>query len=206
MSNEKSTREKYWDEIKSLATEALADFNVTNKEAYEENESDIDNFIHESIDGSSWIIYYGNNMDVIQNTDNEDAYEEMGLEGCKGFSEICSRVAYFAMRADAMDSLRGLVEDLPDAPEEEEEEETEEEDQPLVMDSNKVKLASDSIFNAFEDVTSGLFDKARKILSEVKPNNWNDEDLQNVIGTLQEFRNGKIGLEETAQEVIKLIA
>lgn len=202
-----NTSQEYWADIRSMVESALSDCGVTNQEEFEDNRDAVYDNLRESVDGSSWIIYNARNLDVIRFTDNEDAYQDIGLEGCADFSEICCRVAFCAMERDAYDAVDGIVEELPECgPEEIEEEEEDTTDQPAQVQGSNVQLAAQVIYSAFEDPTTGIFDKARAILSQLKPTNWSDADLQNVIGALTEFRNGKSGLEQTAKEIVELIA
>ena len=75
----------------------------------EEEGGDVEEFIHESVDGSEWIIYTHKAMKVLQYSDNDNAlFDEVGVEGLKGvrsFSDVVTRLAYFAMVQDVYDRL-----------------------------------------------------------------------------------------------------
>lgn len=75
-------------------------------------------------------IYYSDHDKIIQFTDNEDAYENVGIELQGSFSEIKQAVAYWANEVDlyeafndseAEDYFNGLLEEKQKEEEEEEE-------------------------------------------------------------------------------------
>lgn len=80
-------------------------------ESPDDDRQDFD-LIHESVDGSEWIIYTWRNLRVLQYSYHDDAgLEEMGPElftGCSTMSEVYARAAFFAMRADVSESLLEL--------------------------------------------------------------------------------------------------
>lgn len=91
---------EYREEIKNLATEIIQEYSAGNID-------DIHDSVHEYVDGHSWIIYYAQNNEVLNHTDNqyaiEDVYDEEGIgklfkEG--GVQRILQAQAYFAMEAD----------------------------------------------------------------------------------------------------------
>ena len=91
------TRQSYWDEIRSLADDAIEawrDGDVADRDA-------LSDWIHETIDGHKWIIYYALRADVLRYTDNKEAYEEFGgLDHCDGLDAVMVYAAYCAMAAD----------------------------------------------------------------------------------------------------------
>lgn len=93
----------YWDSVQSIAEEA--------KEAEKRGE-DASDFIHESVDGSWWVIYTHANVAVLQHTTNEDAaFEQMGsdaLIGVDSFGEVMQRLAFWAMRTDVEEAFAEL--------------------------------------------------------------------------------------------------
>lgn len=101
----------YWDSVQSIATEA---------KTAEKDGQDINEFVHESVDGSQWIIYTGRNLECLKETSNEDAaFDQQGsdaLDGCKSASAVYARLAFYAMQADVYEAIAEL-------PNEEEEEE-----------------------------------------------------------------------------------
>jgi hypothetical protein len=66
--------------------------------------------VHETVDGSQWIIYYGRNLEVLQNTRHEDNFEEQGMEldTSQGWRAILTQIAYWAMVGDLDDALSNL--------------------------------------------------------------------------------------------------
>lgn len=104
------TREQYWNEIKSIARDAL-----------DESRGDLekaDEYVHETVDGHEWVIYYAHNADVISYTENEHAVEDLGPEEISramsegGTSRVLMIIAFFAMRADVMDHVHALSDTL----------------------------------------------------------------------------------------------
>jgi len=101
------TRSQYTQEIKSLATdlvfEAYADW-----ETRDEVEERINDYmIHDTVDSHQWVIYYSYNNDVIQHSDNADAYldvydnESLGqIVTEQGVDQLGTIRAYFAMYQD----------------------------------------------------------------------------------------------------------
>lgn len=91
-------RAEYWDTINSIVNEAI--------EESKDQELDITDYIHESVDGSEYIIYYHKNIEVLQYTDNDEALFDN--EGSATFDSTVStlqRIAYWAMLQDCMDAL-----------------------------------------------------------------------------------------------------
>lgn len=94
---------QYWETVRGIAEEARSLL----------EDDDRDQFIHESVDGSEWVIYTYAAQAVILITDNEDAYEETeSLHELAGVLESASSlytsIAYHAMRQDVNDHLAAL--------------------------------------------------------------------------------------------------
>lgn len=91
----KNEAAEYWQTVQSIAEEA--------KEAEKRGE-DAGDYIHESVDGSYYVIYTHANATCLRETDNEnELFEQMGddaLAGCKSYGDVMARLAYWAMRAD----------------------------------------------------------------------------------------------------------
>ena len=105
MESEKTEREErieYWDCVKEIA-----------REAREQKEQDEYDYIHETVDGCSWVIYTHDAHKVMLFTDNEDAAFEEGvdLSDVGSWSEIVTRLADCAMLADVEAALAELPED-----------------------------------------------------------------------------------------------
>ena len=87
------TSAEYWDEIESLAVEIT-------REAREDNR-DIHDVLHETIDGHQWVIYCRFNAWVLAHSSNESAMWDEGLQdGITSHDEYMTRAAYCAMLAD----------------------------------------------------------------------------------------------------------
>lgn len=115
MSDEKHTRRDYIDTVTSIVEDIFSDLEIKTQEQYEAHQDDVQERIWQDVDGSEWIIYTYLNNKVLEYTENEDAYEEQGMEldTSKGFSSIRAQVAFMAMYQDAMEELSRTVDDLP---------------------------------------------------------------------------------------------
>lgn len=115
MNEPKNKRAEYWQTVASIAQEA--------KEAEARGE-DAHDYIHESVDGSYYVIYTPANLIALQEGDNEDAaFENMGddaLADCRSYGDVMQRLAYWAMLAD----VEAAFSDLPDAEEAAEDEDS----------------------------------------------------------------------------------
>jgi len=102
------TRQSYWDEIRSLADDAIEawrDGDVTYRDG-------LYDWTHETIDGHQWIIYCECNADVLRYTDNKEAYEEFGgLDHCDGLDAVMVYAAYCAMAADLTAQINAQLDD-----------------------------------------------------------------------------------------------
>ena len=119
-----TTRQTYWNDIREYAR-------VIMDEAIEADPQDpecgIHDRAHEAVDGSSWIIYTANALKVMEYTDNDEAYEDLGdIPTGKGWSAIVTYCAFWAMRADLSAALWDLIQAY-EAPEEEDEDDDAEE-------------------------------------------------------------------------------
>lgn len=99
-------RRWYFDEIRSLAEEAMKEYPVKREDpdddrSSDENEEDRDTWLHETIDGHEFVIYTAKACAVALCSDNADAEEEETGEK----STDDSRRAYFAMRADVREHM-----------------------------------------------------------------------------------------------------
>lgn len=86
-------RAEYWRSVRSLAEEAAA----------LEDEEEREEFLEESVSGSSWVIYYGEALKVIRYTDSDDeaegAWRDTPHPG-EGFWSFLCVAAWRCMRAD----------------------------------------------------------------------------------------------------------
>ena len=76
-----------------------------------------DSLLHETIDGHKWIIYYSYNQDVIANSSNPEAWEDIYSQADigkvlsdKGLTGLYQTLAYFAMFQDVADELDTALE------------------------------------------------------------------------------------------------
>jgi len=95
----------YWDSVETIAREVI-----------EQNGLDEDNWhdtIHENVDGSSWIIYYGENEEVLECTKNEPDNEEVAsMCNPKGsWRDMRQTAAFLAMERDVWEKCRELVDE-----------------------------------------------------------------------------------------------
>lgn len=115
MTDDKNTRRDYIDKVTSIVEDIFSDLEITTQEQYETHRDDVQDRIWQDVDSSQWIIYTYLNNKVLEYTENEDAYEQQGMEldTSKGFSNIRLQVAFWAMYQDVMEELNRTVEDLP---------------------------------------------------------------------------------------------
>jgi hypothetical protein len=120
-------RADYWRAVRDLADDlkqAIKDGEITDRE-------ELGDRLHESIDGSHWIIYTYANLQVLCWTSNDDAYQEITdeIDGSKGASHVYQTVAFWAMMADVREQLGDEDDLFADEEDEEEDEEEEEEEE-----------------------------------------------------------------------------
>lgn len=74
-----------------------------------EEDADEGDALHEECDGNRWVIYTYRAKLALAFSKNDDAiFDEMGadaLAGVTSMSDVCSRAAYFAVRADVCERL-----------------------------------------------------------------------------------------------------
>lgn len=87
--------EEYWNTIEAIAKEII------------EDSGDEEHLIHESVDGSSYIIYYDNNQIVLDSTRNYPAGDDVKELIDKGadWEKFRQLTAYLAMAADVRDEI-----------------------------------------------------------------------------------------------------
>ena len=104
--NDETSYRAYWKHVQDIAKEA--------KEAEKRGE-DAGDYIHESVDGSWWVIYTHASMAALEHTTNEDAaFDEMGsdaLAGCNSYAGVVQRLAFWALRADVNEAFAELPND-----------------------------------------------------------------------------------------------
>lgn len=98
----------YRESCRAIAADAIR---TAQREGVDEQDA-----IHESVDGSEWVIYHGRARAVCQWSQNEDAIvDQMGSDafaGAVSLQECITRAAYWAMLADVQDVLEEVREEL----------------------------------------------------------------------------------------------
>ena len=99
---ELTPRQQYWEAVRGIAEDCAQAVRVGDY-------CDMSDAIHESVDGSYWVIYYHAAAQTVQYTDNQDAvcdvYGDDPFTGCTTVSEVHTRAAYFAMVQDVWDYI-----------------------------------------------------------------------------------------------------
>jgi hypothetical protein len=113
------TYNEYWKEINEIAytlVEESMDDCDNDKGCAEEQINDYR--LHETIDGHQWVIYYGYNLDVIKQSDNEDYYNDnFGAESLAtsleqgGLDMLHCHIAFWCMYADVQDALEAAFDE-----------------------------------------------------------------------------------------------
>jgi hypothetical protein len=101
------TEYEYFRDVETMALDLV--------EEYGHDDDAMDDAVHEAIDGSQWVIYYYRARLVLQFSSNDEAGpDEMGWEtfvdGATGWSDLYTRGAYFAMRADVSEKIEEILE------------------------------------------------------------------------------------------------
>lgn len=92
---------QYWDYVESLARDAFDECG--------DDDNDADEYIHQAVDGSQWIIYTGRALRVLQYTRNDEAWQDLGDLPRGSHWEMITAVAFWAMRADVLDAYSTIV-------------------------------------------------------------------------------------------------
>lgn len=102
--DEHDDRRDYFKTVEAIAQEALTE--------HPNSEEDRDTFVWESVDGSHYVIYYHAARQVLEFSDNDSAGIDEGIidmKSCDSFNDLCTKMAFCAMRADIMENLSDLV-------------------------------------------------------------------------------------------------
>jgi hypothetical protein len=115
------SQQSYYANIRNIADEL-------HDEWREGQLDDVQQRVHEEVDGSYWIIYYHANMKVLEYSSNDDAIDDMGaeLDTSQGWRGVIQQVAYYAMEADLNEALDELGFDGEGFPRDDEDDEDEE--------------------------------------------------------------------------------
>lgn len=123
------TQQEYWAQVDDIATEIIGEAlqvlrDGGNRDRAEERAHDA---LHEMVDGHQWIIYYGYNLQVLEHTDNDDAYfDNFGPLEADSATDAFQKMAYAALEADVQEKLADRLSEALDEAEEQLEEEEEE--------------------------------------------------------------------------------
>lgn len=110
------TRAEYYDSVRQMAQELV-------DETYDEDEDELDRDrfdeqLHQSVDGSHYIIYTHANLAVLVFSSNwlaiDEVYSDMGesLEGRTAtLTTVIGQAAFFAMEADVREAVEGILEE-----------------------------------------------------------------------------------------------
>ena len=106
----------YWDTVRSIAEEVRKEY--PNPERHHNERSE---YIFESVDGSSYIIYYAENEDVLRETNNEPDNAEVASMARPdgGWKDMRQTAAFMAMERDVWEVLNELDREAEEEVEEE---------------------------------------------------------------------------------------
>ena len=107
------TKREYYHEIFDIVNELVSEC--------EGDEDRIQDMIHETVDGHQWIIYTHYNIEVLQHSNNHDAYfDNFGPLAADGFSDAMAKMAFAAMYQDCQEEVSDALERWREAHSEEE--------------------------------------------------------------------------------------
>lgn len=96
--------DSYLDDVESYARSIIENEGL--------NDSNWHDAVHETVDNSSWIIYYGNNEDVLDATSNEpdadDVREMLQKDSYGDWQKVRQIAAFIAMERDLNEKLREI--------------------------------------------------------------------------------------------------
>jgi len=93
-------RRSYHESMRSFAKEILEEAKKGGYEDYDEAREWIDEQIHETADGTSWVIYTGQALDVLVASDNWQIIDDEGLQLAESLTGVITQAAFYAVRAD----------------------------------------------------------------------------------------------------------
>ena len=99
-----ATQREYWAHVRDLAREIITES--------KEYDRDIDDVMHEYIDGDAWVIYTFRAQKVIEYSPNACEYfDNMGPVEVRDWTSLFTAAAYFALRADVYEAIAELADD-----------------------------------------------------------------------------------------------
>ena len=94
-----ATQQEYWAHVEDLAREIITES--------KEYDRDIDDVMHEYIDGDAWVIYTFRAQKVIEYSPNDCEYfDNMGPVEVRDWTSLFTASAYFALRADVYEAIQ----------------------------------------------------------------------------------------------------
>ena len=97
--DETGTYREYWETVKHYAESAL------DTTEYSED-TDVEDRVHEMVDGSEWTMMYWRNLKVLEHTRHFDAFDAVGCAGFDSLQKVITQGAYFAMVADVQEQIQ----------------------------------------------------------------------------------------------------
>jgi hypothetical protein len=92
-----SPSQEYWDTVSLLARIAIDEHSAEGAE--------LEDIVHELVDGSSWVIYRHQNFVVLQESPNFWAIDDEGLGPFPSFLDALAHAAYLAMAKDVFEAI-----------------------------------------------------------------------------------------------------
>lgn len=101
-------RRDYYASIKGIADDLRGEI----KRGEIDDTDAAEQWLHETVDGCYWVIYNHATRKVLLVSDNDDAYEDAGVEidYSQGLNHALTQIAYWAVSADIREELGDLDE------------------------------------------------------------------------------------------------
>jgi hypothetical protein len=93
-------RRSYHESMRSFAKEILENAKEQGYEDYDDARDWIDEQVDQTADGTSWVIYTGQALDVLVASDNWDHVDDEGLQLAENLSGVITQAAYYAVQQD----------------------------------------------------------------------------------------------------------
>ena len=110
--------QEYWTEVESIADTIACETMADNDNDRDAAEEEINERLHETIDGHQWVIYYSYNLDVIKHSDNDEYYSDnFGAESLAesldsgGLDMLHCHIAFWALYADVQDKIGNALDE-----------------------------------------------------------------------------------------------